>query len=158
MDSDRKKYVDHPAPGVFLMALMLVGLILTIKLATDMATDGGSALGWGLVAVVVAIIVFYSWAFYTTYYTIGAEGLEVRFGPWTRRYPWSDFGTAFWQRGMFASRIGWPSVTPCVRFTDAVLLKRRAKWLGLYLTPNDSRAFLVKISEFAPELTRETVL
>ena len=82
----------------------------------------------------------------------------MRYGPWTRRYPWSDFSAAYWQKGMFASRIGWPSATPCVRLTDAVLLKRKGKWLGLYLPPNDSRAFLARISELAPELTREMVV
>ena len=53
----------------------------------------------------------------------------------------THFATAYWQRGMFATRIGWPSVTPCVRLTDGVLLKRRAKRFGLYLTPNEPKAF-----------------
>jgi hypothetical protein len=39
---------------------------------------------------------------------------------------------------MFATRIGTPSF--------------------LCLTPNDSRAFLTKIAEFASELTKETVM
>jgi hypothetical protein len=59
---------------------------------------------------------------------------------------------------MFATRIGWPSVTPCVRLTNAVLLKRKGKWFGLYLTPNDPKAFLQRIGEFAPELTAELIL
>jgi hypothetical protein len=59
---------------------------------------------------------------------------------------------------MFATRIGWPTVTPCVRLTNAVLLKRPGKQFGLYLTPNDSRAFLQRIEEFAPELTSEAIL
>jgi hypothetical protein len=59
---------------------------------------------------------------------------------------------------MFATRIGWPSVTPCVRLTDGVLLKRRVKRFGLYLTPNEPKAFLQKIAEFAPELTSELIL
>ncbi|HEX6031260.1 MAG TPA: hypothetical protein VFY90_07495 [Tepidiformaceae bacterium] len=68
------------------------------------------------------------------------------------------FVTAYWQRGMFATRIGWPSVTPCVRLTNAVLLKRKSSWFGLYLTPNDPRAFLNTLTRFAPELTREAIL
>lgn len=132
------RYVGHPAPSL--------------------VEEGGPVLGWVALAIVVGSTLFYVWVFSTTYYTVDAEGLQVRYGPWTRRYPWSDFSAAYWQKGMFASRIGWPSATPCVRLTDAVLLKRKGKWLGLYLTPNDSRAFLGRISELAPELTRETVV
>jgi hypothetical protein len=84
--------------------------------------------------------------------------LHVRYGPWKRSYPWSHFKAAFWQKGMFTSRIGWPSVTPCVRFSNGVQLQRKKGWFALYLTPNDPRAFLARISEFAPELTKETLL
>lgn len=126
--------------------------------APSLVEEVGPVLGWVALAIVVGSTLFYVWVFSTTYYTVDAEGIQVRYGPWTRRYPWSDFSAAYWQKGMFASRIGWPSATPCVRLTDAVLLKRKGKWLGLYLTPNDSRAFLARISELAPELTRETVV
>ncbi len=106
----------------------------------------------------VAIVGFYFWAFYSTYYAVSAKGIDIRYGPWTRTYPWSDFTAAYWQKGMFATRIGWPSVTPCVRLTDAVLLKRKKRGFGLYLTPNDPRAFLQKVAGFAPELTAETII
>jgi hypothetical protein len=152
------RYVDHPAPGVAVMLLMILTIAAMFLGAASLVQRGGQVLGWVVLAVVVGSALFYMWVFYTTYYTVDAEGIQVRYGPWKRRYPWSDFSAAFWQKGMFGTRIGWPSVTPCVRLTDAVLLKRKARWLGLYLTPNDSRAFLAKIAELAPELTRETVL
>ena len=40
----------------------------------------------------------------------------------------------------------------------ALLLKRKARGFGLYLTPNDSKAFLRRIADFAPELTAESIL
>jgi len=162
--SDRK-YVDHPVPNVGLMALLLIalGALLAIipallRPSSHEAPSGSAGPVWAAIVLALGVIGFYFWPLYSTYYTVSEAGLEVRYGPWTRRYPWSDFATAYWQRGMFATRIGWPSVTPCVRLTDGVLLKRRAKRFGLYLTPNEPKAFLQRISEFAPELTSELIL
>jgi len=156
--SESPRYVDHPAPSVVLMALMLVVVLVTVRVLIGAPREGASLLFWVLILGTLGVVLFYSWPFYTTYYAVSADGLQVRYGPWTRRFPWSEFSAAYWQKGMFATRIGMPSITPCVRLTDAVMLKRRSKWFGLYLTPNDSRAFLAKITEFAPELTRETVM
>lgn len=155
--SAEPKYVDHPAPSVVLM-LMLLGLFVAVTLAVPaMAREGTPTMVWVLILGTLAASLFYCWPFYSTYYTLSPEGIQIRYGPWTRRFPWTDFTVAYWRKGMFATRIGLPGMTPCVRLTDAVMLKWRHKWFGLYLTPNDSRAFLGKIAEFAPELTRETV-
>lgn len=156
-----QKYVDHPAPSVGLMALLsfvLGALIVSIPVALDPSYGGASLWFWVVIVLPVGILCFYFWPLYSTYYTVSATGLEVRYGPWTRRYPWSDFVTAYWQKGMFATRIGWPSVTPCVRLTNCVLLKRAARGFGLYLTPNDPKAFLHRVAEFAPGLTSELIL
>jgi hypothetical protein len=105
--SDRfgRRYVDHPAPGVGFMAVLFVlGCALIAAIPTVLHTPPGanppSALLVGRVLFfrVLAILCFYLWPLYSTYYTISAAGLQVRYGPWER--------------------------------------------LGLYLTPNDSRAFL----------------
>jgi hypothetical protein len=156
--SGSPKYVDHPAPSVFMMTLVLFLVIVIVVSLPEITRDGASPISWVLVGGTLAVVLFYCWPLSTTYYTLSADGIQVRYGPWTRRFPWSDFSAAYWQKGVFATRIGMPSATPCVRLTDAVLLKRPSKWFGLYLTPNDSRAFLMRIGEFAPELTRETVL
>ncbi|HEU5309893.1 MAG TPA: hypothetical protein VFV24_00445 [Candidatus Eisenbacteria bacterium] len=105
----------------------------------------------------LAVVCFYYWPLYATYYTLSHDGIHVRYGPWSRKYAWSEFACATWQRGMFAMRIGWPSVTPCVRLTDAVLLRRNRRGFGLFLTPNDSRAFLRRVSKLAPDLTWESI-
>ena len=159
-DSMDRKYVDHPAPSVALMTLLLVALaavLVVIPTAID-AAAGEKTFATVAIGLTVAVLLFFFWPLYSTYYTVSAAGLQIRYGPWRRLYPWADFVVAYWQKGMFVTRIGWPSVTPCVRLTDGVLLKRKTGWFGLYLTPNDPRAFLRKVGEFAPDLTREAVL
>jgi len=161
MDSQISKFVDHPAPSPILMLGMLfvVGAFL-VSVPGFLEKASEDAASWGLFAVTgiaILAVCFYFWPIYTTYYTLSRTGLLVRYGPWKRRYTWSEFQAATWQRGMFATRIGTPSVTPCVRLTDAVMLRRKGKVFGLYLTPNDSRAFLKRLSELAPELTREAI-
>jgi hypothetical protein len=164
-DSSERKYVDHPAPGIGLMALLFLSLGLLIAVIPATLPDPPRALsplvlltGPGVLFVLLAIFCFYFWPLYTTYYTVSSAGLQVRYGPWRRLYPWSDFTAAYWQKGLFVTRIGWPSVTPCVRLANGVLLHRRKRGFGLYLTPNDPRAFIRRIGEFAPELTAESVI
>jgi hypothetical protein len=155
-----KRYVDHPAPGAGLMAILLVtvcAMIAGIGFALTTSPPESSAASWAVIAVPVAILCFFFWPLYSTYYTVSPSGIHVRYGPWSRQYPWTDFVAAYWQKGMFATRIGWPTVTPCVRLTDAVLFRRKGLRFGLYLTPNDSRDFLRKVAEFAPDLTKETI-
>jgi hypothetical protein len=164
-DRPSQKYVDHPAPSIGLMVLLTVAigvLIATIPAMLEAPSPGASPHSlramWAVIAFSVAILCFYFWPLYSTYYTVSSEGIQIRYGPWTRQYPWSDFTAAYWQKGLFITRFGWPSVTPCVRLSDGVLLKRRTRRLGLYLTPNDSRAFLRRVAEFAPELTADLIL
>jgi hypothetical protein len=157
-----QRYIDHPAPSVVFMTILLlvvVGLVAALPGVVNAASRGAaSSIPIAVVGLCLILVCFYFWPLYTTYYTVSATGLLVRYGPWNHQYAWSEFVAASWQKGMFATRIGWPSVTPCVRLTNAVLLKRRTKRLGLYLTPNDPRAFLLRVAEFAPDLTRETIL
>lgn len=157
--SDRR-YVDHPAPSIGLMVMVsfsIVFLILAIPAIFDLSLRERVA-GGVVIFLVLVTLCFYLWPLYSTYYTVSAAGIQVRYGPWARQYPWSDFTTAYWQKGLFTTRIGWPWVTPCVRLSDCVLFQRRTKQFGLYLTPNDSRAFLKRITEFAPELTAELIV
>jgi hypothetical protein len=93
---------------------------------------------------------------YTTYYVLESEGITVNYGPWKKTYNWNEFESAYLNLGMFSSRIGWPSVTPCVRLTDAVVFKRKKGW-GLYLIPNDPKEFIIRVSLFAEDLTREAI-
>lgn len=164
-DRQDRRYVDHPAPSVGLMAIHLLAfcaLIAAVPALLHVPSCEEPSLfllaGRAVILLSLAFLCFYLWPLYSTYYTLSSAGIQVRYGPWTRQYPWSDFTTAYWQKGLFATRIGWPSVTPCVRLSDGVLLKRRTRQFGLYLTPNDSRAFLMRIAEFAPDLTAEMII
>ena len=154
------KYVDHPAPSAVLnLTLTLVVCVLLYALLS-VSAERAEVAPWmppTFVGLCLAVVLFYFWPLYATYYTLSHDGVHVRYGPWSRHYAWSEFACATWQRGMFAMRIGWPSVTPCVRLTDAVLLRRNRRRFGLFLTPNDSRAFLQRIAELAPALTRESI-
>jgi len=160
MTSSEPRYVDHPAPSVVVVLLLLLSAVAMFVALPAIFQDTPEQ--WPLlvlfVAVALVIVAFVVWPLYKTYYTISAEGVRVEYGPWKRLHPWSDFSAAYWRKGMFATRIGWPSITPCVRLTNAVHLKRKKGWFPLYLTPNDPKAFLQNISEFAPDLTRETIL
>ncbi len=164
-DNPDRKYVDHPAPSVALMAIHLLALCALIaalpailQVPSREEPSHFLLLGRAVILLSLAILCFYLWPLYSTYYTVNSTGIQVRYGPWTRRYPWSAFTTVYWQRGLFATRIGWPSVTPCVRLTDGVQLRRRTGRFALYLTPNDSRAFLQRIADFAPDLTAEMII
>ena len=97
---------------VAILLLVIGGALASLPNAADASRGTTPVLLWIVIISILAITAFYFWPFYSTYYTVSAEGIEVRYGPWTRRYPWSDFAAAYWQRGMFATRIGWPSVTP----------------------------------------------
>ncbi|MBN1270535.1 MAG: hypothetical protein JXB04_13175 [Kiritimatiellae bacterium] len=162
------RYIDHPAPGVGLMTLLMIGLCGMIVampvIFADLPADEVPAYVRILIAAVVlfglAVIAFYFWPLYSTYYILAGGGITVKYGPWTRSYPWSDFEIAYWQKGVFVTRIGYPSISPCVRLTDGIVLRRKGRsvFRALYLTPNDSRLFMEKLNAYAPDLTRETML
>lgn len=164
-ESADKKFVDHPAPSVGLFSLF-IGLIAVLVAAfpaalADMPKEEiPTAIVAGVFSVIgfsIAVMCFYLWPLYTTYYTVDADGVTVKYGPWTHMSQWSDFKTVYWQKGMFITRIGWPSINPCVRLSNGLVLPRKNKRWGLYLTPNDPEAFVQKIEMFAPELTKEMI-
>ena len=164
-ESNNQSFVDHPAPSIGLFSIFLLGICGLIGsfpfVAGDLPpgeTGRNVAIGvYAIIGISIAILSFYLWPLYTTYYTVDRNGITVKYGPWIRKYPWSDFVTVYWQKGMFTTRIGWPSVTPCVRLSDGVILKRKHKKWGLYLTPNSPEAFMQKLETFAPELTKEMI-
>ncbi len=163
---ESKTYIDRPAPSAGMVFWLIFGaccciapvpvLVAEMDKAAAELTDAGLIAVIAVLAVSFAIVCFYFWPIYTTSYAIGPAGIAIKYGPWKRSYTWDDFEEAYPQRGMFTTKIGWPSVTPCVRLSDAVIFRRRKGW-ALKVTPNDSRAFLRKVAEFAPELTRRAI-
>ena len=147
-----------------LLLFAICALLLGLPAAeADLAGDDVPPLVLPLVITIcvlgIALLAFYFWPIYSTYYTLDPNGIEVKYGTWRGFYPWSDFEIAYPQKGMFSTRIGYPSISPCVRLTDGIVLRRkwRSVFFALYLTPNDTQAFMERISEFAPKLTRETM-
>ena len=160
-----QKYVDHPAPSIGLFTLF-VGIICFMIAAIPIAISDipkeelGSSAAIGVYAILgfsIAILSFYLWPLYTTYYIVDKTGIMVKYGPWTHISRWDDFETVYWQKGMFVSKIGWPSINPCVRLSNGLVFPRKKKTWGLYITPNDPEAFIRKIEMFAPELTKEMI-
>ena len=162
-ESTGQKFVDHPAPSIGLFSLFL-GLLCVLVAAIPLVVDdlpreelgASGANGVFLVlGISIAVLVFYLWPLYTTYYIVDRNGITVKYGPWTHVSRWEDFKTVYWQRGLFITKIGWPSINPCVRLSNGLVLPRKGRRWGLYLTPNDPEAFVRKIEIFAPELTKE---
>ena len=156
------EYVDHPAPSVvfqIMLGAVMVAMLASIPAAIQEASGPSpSFVPLGLAVIFSVILGFYFWPLHATYYSLGPAGLRVRWGPWRREYSWDDFRAVRWRKGLFATRIGWPTVTPCVRLTNAVILRRSTGWFDLYLTPRDPEALLRKLSEVAPTLTREGIV
>ncbi|MDP6525246.1 MAG: hypothetical protein QGH15_13585 [Kiritimatiellia bacterium] len=164
-DSINQRFVDHPAPSIGLVSLFL-GLICLLLVAFIPAAielpkeEVGDAAVVGFFAIMVfsiGILCFYLWPLYTTFYIIDSKGITVKYGPWTHVSRWEDFTTLYWQQGMFITKIGWPSINPCVRLSNGLVLPRKTKRWGLYLTPNDPKAFIERIELFAPGLTKEMI-
>jgi len=164
-ESVDKKFVDHPAPSIGLMTLMIfVTMSFAVAIPFVLRLPPGEVPSWFVPTIATVLILFVTilcfsfWLLYTTYYTVDKKGITVKYGPSTNTYRWEDFRTVYWQKGMFATKIGLPSVTPCVRLSNAVALHRKNKRWALYLTPNEPKAFIEKITLFAPELTQEMIM
>ncbi|MFA6356240.1 MAG: hypothetical protein WCY23_03930 [Candidatus Omnitrophota bacterium] len=156
------KFVDHPAPSIGLFTLLMGIICLLIGIIAYIPKDEPNspvAISiYSIFAFVIVVYVFYLWPLYTTYYILDRIGITVKYGPWTHKSRWEDFKTVYWQKGMFITKIGWPSINPCVRLSNGLVLPRKNKIWGLYLTPNDPKAFIKKIEIFAPELTKEMII
>jgi hypothetical protein len=143
-------HVDHPGPSVVLVALyaVILAIVAWTWAVAFRAGDSSGAIQIDriLASVVALILAFHLWQISKTYYTLSGAGIEVRYGPWTRLYPWTDFVGVSAKRGLFATRIGWPSVTPCVRMWNGVVLKRRRGFFGpIVLAPEANQGPLLGI-------------
>lgn len=163
-ESIEQKFVDHPAPSAGLMSLfiaticvLVAGIPCVLAIPTKDMSPAGIIVLQSVLAFSIGSLCFYIWPLYTTYYIVDKAGITVKYGPWTHVWRWDDFKTVYWQQGMFVSKIGWPSVTPCVRLSNGLIFAKKHKFWGLYITPNDPKAFIEKVELFAPELTKEMI-
>jgi len=165
MNESNLRFVDHPAPSIGLMTIMLIVAIgCAVVIPSVLRLPPGEVPPWSVpvivsaACIILAILCLAFWLVYSTYYTLSEAGLTVKYGPSTITYRWDEFRTVYWRKGVFATKIGWVSVTPCVRLSNAVALYRKDKFWPLYLTPNDPRALIEVITLFSPELTKEVIL
>lgn len=163
--SDDNKFVDHPAPSLGLMSLLIfagisffIGILLAFRMLPGKVSPGLNATIVIILTLFIAVIIFAFWLLNTANYTLNEKGIKVKYGPSTKSYRWKDFEAVFWRKGMFALKIGWVNVTPCVRLSDGVMFIKKNKRWPLFLTPNDPKAFIRKIALFAPELTKALII
>lgn len=148
-------YVDQPAPSFFL--LIIIGIVLILGLL---------GVPWGFYLVgkisLVGSIFIISCAFFalfytsltllalgTTKYSLDKTGIDIRFGIWHRFFVWQEIKGFYQQKGFFANKVNLPGATPCVRLSNAVVLKLATGKL-IFLTPKDSFKMLEKIAGFIP--------
>lgn len=151
-------YIDHPRPGVgllILMALFLSGFLAALPavLLADARLPLRILIS-ALLVIFAGILIYSFWLLHNVWYRIDGEGIEVKYGPAKVSYPWGEFKNARHKSGIFALKIGWLGVTPCVRLKNAVVLRKENSRIPLYLTPSAPRTFLEKIRQVAPQLVR----
>jgi hypothetical protein len=118
MTESTERYIDHPAPSIGLVLLFfgIIGFLIAAiplaiadipkqELCSSVAISVYAILGFS-----IAFLSFYFWPLYTTYYIVDKTGITVKYGPWTHVSQWDDFKTVYRQKGMFVTKIGWPSI------------------------------------------------
>lgn len=156
--SNELDYIDHPQPGtglIIIMALFLIGFLVALP-AVLLADEALwiRALICILLGSGIAVLVFAFKLVHNTWYQIDHQGLVVKYGSAKTSFPWSEFKDARHKPGLFALKIGWLRVTPCVRLSNAVVLRRQNANFPLYLTPSDPMDFLDRIRQIQPDLQK----
>jgi hypothetical protein len=155
---DKSGFTDHPQPGsglLVIMSLFLIGFLIAIPLIWLGEMDICLRVFFCTPLVIfTAILVYAFWLLHNTWYRVNQDGLTVKYGLAEVSYLWTEFEDARYRPGVFALKIGWLGVTPCVRLKNALLFKRKNSRVPLYLTPSDSEEFLEKICNLQPDLVK----
>lgn len=146
-----EKFIDRPSPSLLLVVPICVVMILGILAVmigfylTERIERFGAIfiISSGLVALIYTVLTLL--ALGMTRYRLDQTGIDIRFGIWHRFYAWQELTGFYQQKGFFAAKVNLPGATPCVRLTDAVVLKMKNGKV-LYLTPKDSSQMLEKLS------------
>ena len=135
------------------MALFLIAFLAVffIVLRADLTTEIKVLLG-GCLIIAIVILIYAFWLIHNTRYRIDEEGITINFGPARVFYMWSDFNAVTFKKGLFTLKVGWLKMTPCVRLTNAVVLRRENSMIPLFLTPSDPGDFLEQIRQLQPSL------
>ena len=149
-------YLDKPRPaaGILLtMSAFLVFFLVLVPLSFTWEILPLFQVSIILILLLMILILLYGfWMLHHTSYLVDQEGIQVRYGSSEENYSWSEFSEVKRQRGLFALKLGWRGITPCVRLTDAVRLSRSHSKIPLFLTPTDPDQFLEVIRKLEPRL------
>jgi hypothetical protein len=149
-------YYDHPQPSRSLQAILaLFFLTFLAGIGTILLTNaftGYQGLLIGPMLILESVILYAFWLIDNVSYQIGQAGISVKFGSVTTDYTWDEFQDAYWKKGIFALKIGWHRISPCVRLRSAVVLRRTDRRPPLNLTPSDPGEFLEYIAQIQPRL------
>jgi hypothetical protein len=149
-------YTDHPLPSLSLLVLLgtfFLGFLalIPIILQTDLF-EGYKPYAIGILLLFNAVIIYSISLIHNTYYSLCQDGIQIKFGNQVSKYQWTEFRKITWKKGIFALKIGWRHLTPCVRLCNALVLGRTKNPFPLYITPTDPEVFLEKIHEIRPSL------
>lgn len=151
-------FTDHPAPGsglLLIMALFLIGFLAAVPaVLLSVISLGIRILVCILLVIFIGILIYAFWLLHNAWYEVDRAGLVVKYGQAEIDFKWNGFKSAHHIPGVFALKIGWLGVTPCVRLKNAVLLCRNNSRVPLFLTPSNPRDFLDKIRLIQPNLVK----
>jgi hypothetical protein len=149
-------YTDHPLPSINLLLLLgsfFLGFLALIPIILQTTLfEGYKPLAIGILILFIAVITYAVTLIHNTYYTIHQDGIDIKYGNQVSSYVWSEFREITWKKGIFALKIGWRNITPCVRLGSALVLRRRQGPFPLFITPTDPEFFLDKIRQIYPSL------
>ncbi len=153
LQSENDKFIDRPFPSLIL--IILISLVLVLGLIA--VPIGFKLIGkirlFGAILVIISSIVAILYTSLTllalvwTKYSLNRSGIDIRFGIWHRNFAWQEINGFYQHKGFFATKVSLPGATPCVRLTNAVILKLTTGKL-IYLTPKDTDKMLSKIALF----------
>jgi hypothetical protein len=151
-------FIDRPFPSLLLIILISLVLVLGLLAAPIGFNLIGKIRLFGAIFVIIisGVAILYTSltliALVSTKYSLDQTGLDIRFGIWHRVFAWNEINGVYQYKGFFATKVGLPGETPCVRLTNAVILKLTTGKL-IYLTPKDTDKMLSKITWFISKFT-----
>lgn len=150
------KFTDHPPPANGLLIIIaLFGAAFLAAIPSVLSSGEGLVLRLIISFVLLtcaSVVVYAFWLLHNTWYEVNGEGILVRFGRSIKRYDWGEFQAISHRPGIFALKIGWQGVTPCVRLRNGIMLIRMESPFPLFLTPTSPQEFLEIVYQFEPRL------
>jgi len=156
LQQENDKFIDRPFPSLLLIILISLVLVLGLLAVPIGFYLIGKIKLFGAIFVIIisGVAILYTSltliALCSTKYSLDRTRIDIRFGVWHRSFTWQDINGFYQHKGFFATKVSLPGETPCVRLTNAVILKLTTGKL-IYLTPKDTDKMLSKITQYIPK-------